>query len=673
MTRTVPPDSPWDRRRQALCACLAAVACAAAQAQVSAAWPTAPVSDVLSAAAPAHANSAVPALAPALVPAAAPPARPSAAATTTGPPVLQVLAPREAQQSPTAEDQVHVLGRTTVDARVWVAGEAATVFSSGIFVRDGVPLALGDNRITINAESADGRVSTQTVLLQRQAPQATVAWPTQHLFINGQSLRPQQLVYVQPGEAVQVAVQATPGQRVRAQLPGQPWQPLYEESPGRYRASLAFSTLPSMGAQSGVTPAPVRIEVQAVSAPSSARQTRSARETGRRLLALTPGAVGQWAPDADRLWQVGDSGAALLHGLHEVRLGGPFLAELPPGTLLHVNGQQGSHLRVQLAPDTQAWVAAADGRWAAPGTAPPQAYFTSLSVTGSAQGDVLQIPLTAAVPYAVNARSDGATHRLEIDLFSTHHATTWVSHSASARVVREVTAEQLAPGRVRLRVALQGRRLWGWRVERSAQALRVVVRPAPRLTQGSLPLAGLRVALEPGHGGTDRPAAVGATGTTETDINRWTTEALKEELEAAGADVVLVRTSDHPISLQERTQHAVSTGAHVYLSMHSPTADVSQGYLRMAGTSTYYKHAHSRDLAAAIQQQVLQRTGLADAGLVGNFNDVPIRLVTWMPAVLVQPAFLSHPGDEALLLQPTFRRSLAQAVRQGLEAFIKDL
>jgi hypothetical protein len=42
--------------------------------------------------------------------------------------------------------------------------------------------------------------------------------------------------------------------------------------------------------------------------------------------------------------------APLLHGLPDVRVGGPFLAKLPAGTLLQASGRRGEHLRVQLAP-----------------------------------------------------------------------------------------------------------------------------------------------------------------------------------------------------------------------------------------------------------------------------------------------------------------------------------
>ncbi len=589
------------------------------------------------------------------------------AAAASAPLLLQLLSPPSGSTTATTRALVHVMGRTAPDARVQVGDEPAQVFSSGIFVRDQVPLALGANTIVVQAQTSDGQTATQTLQLQRDAPAAGVQWPADRLALNGATLQPAQALQVQPGEAVEVALQATPGQLARARLPGQAWQPLAEASPGRYRASLVFAGIADVAA------APVQVELRAASAGRSFKS--------RIVKALTPGAVGQWRLNPDRLWAVGAAGAALQHGVHEVRLGGPYLTELPEGTLLHVTGQQGGLLRVQLAPHTVAWVAASAGDWAAAGTAPPQAHFTSLSVSGSAEGDVLQIPLPAAVPYAVRARADGAgddtrgaparTAGLEVDLYSSHHATTWISQRANTRLVHEVTAEQLAPGHVRLQVALEGARLWGWRVERTATALRIIIRPPPRLARDGPALAGLRVALEPGHGGPSNLGAVGATGTPEKDINRWTADALKQELEQAGAQVLLVRSEDHNPSLRDRVQQALAADAHVYLSVHANAADVTGGYLRVSGTSTYYKHAPSRALAAAVQRQLLQATGLNDFGLVGNFNYLPIRQLTWMPAVLVEQAFVSHPGDEAQLLDPAFRQRLARAVRLGLEDFLR--
>jgi len=596
------------------------------------------------------------------------------------PPPLDVLAP-VATGAPTTREFVHLLGRTAPDAQVRVAGEPAPVYRTGVFVRDRLPLALGLNTFTLQATGADGQVTVRTLQVERVAPPAPAQWPADRLWLDGSSLRPDQDLRVAPGEPVEVAVRATPGQQVQARLPGQGWQPLAEASPGRYRAALAFAT------SGEVEPAPVMVRVLARSLPAAAqRQGRAApRANASRpstaVQAQTPGAAGQWRADPERLHVVGPEGATLLHGLHEVRLGGPSLTELPSGTLLAARAQRGDHLQVQLSPDTTAWVAQAAVAPAAPGTPVPRVHFTTLSLSGQAEGDALQVPLAAAVPYAVRAvAGTGGQHHLEVDIYGAHHATTWITHGASARVVREVTAEQAAPDRVRLTVALQQPRLWGWRVERTATALRIVLRAAPVLAPqdpgpGSglvSPLAGLRVALEAGHGGPTNLGAVGATGTPEKDINRWTVDALQAELRAAGAQVVMIREGDDNPPLRERARRAEAADAHLFISVHGNAADTGGGYLRVGGTSTYYKHATGRDLAAAVQQRLLARTGLADFGLVGNFNYAPIRLATSMPAVLVEQAFLSNPADEAQLLDPAFRALLAQAVRQGLEDFVRS-
>jgi len=585
------------------------------------------------------------------------------AAAAQGAFTLELLSPRD--QPTTTRDFVNVLGRTTPGAGVRVGGEAVAVYTTGVFARDRIPLAPGANTIVVEATAADGQTLTQRLDIERVPPPAAVQWPTDRLALDGASLRPAEAVTVAPGEPVEVAVRATPGQRVEARLPGQRWQPLPEQGTasgpsGRYRALLHFDGMDDVDA------APVQLRLTAQALPRSAGV--------RQIVTQTPGDAGQWRRDTERFFVVGAEGAALLHGLHEVRLGGPFLAELPPGTLLHATGRRGAHLRVQLAPDTIAWVAEAALVPAEPGTRPPHAAFTSVSATGSAEGDVVSIPLAARVPYAVNALTtpEGRQY-LEVELYGAHHATTWISQRAGAKLVRELHVEQAGPGRVRVRITPAAARLWGWRVERTAGALRVLLRPAPLLDPtATSPLDGLRVALEPGHGSKDNLGAVGATGVPEKDINRWTAEALKAELEAAGAQVVMVREGDDNPDLRERARRVDASGAELFVSVHANASDTTGGFLRVAGTSTFYKHAPHRELAAAVQRRVLEQTGLDDFGVVGNFNYTPLRLTTWMPAVLVEQAFVSHPADEARLLDPLFRARLARAVRLGLEDHLRS-
>ena len=590
------------------------------------------------------------------------PPPPASTSPVTGPAVapLEIIAPR-GEALRTVRSVVHLLGRTSAGSTVRVNGEAAEVFATGVFARDGIALALGANRIEVEVTSAAGATTAQVLTVERVAPPPGPDWPAGAAWLDGGSLQPAELQRLAPGEAVEVAVRATPGRRVQAALPGEAWQDLAEPSPGRYRGWLRFA-----GAGE-VEPAPARVRVLPLPRPATPSR-RPARPAPRPLLALTPGAVGQWPADATRLFAVGPEGVEPTFGLHEVRLGGPALGELPPGTLLTASGERGAHLRLALAPDAAVW-APRSALVAAPrGTRPPHVAFGNVSVAGQDDGsDLLRLALPAPVPHAVRVRRDAAgRHVLELDVFGAHHAATWITHRRSPALVDELVAEQAGPGRVRLTAHLRAPRLWGWRVEPTAGALQVRLMPTPTL-DAAAPLRGLHVALEAGHGGPGNLGAVGPTGTPEKDINRWTTDALAEELRAAGAQVTDIRPGDDSLTLRERTRRALAAGAQLYVSVHANATDTTAGHLRVRGTSTFYKHTPSQPLAAAVHRRLLEATGLPDFGLVGNFNYAPLRWLTAMPALLVEQAFVSHPADEALMLDPAFRATLARAVRQGLE------
>jgi len=603
-------------------------------------------------------------------------------AALAAPPALELLAPKD-EAATTTREFVNVLGRSAPGARVSVGGEAAAVFATGIFVRDRVPLVLGRNRIEVVA-TLNGERSETMLEVERLATPTPLDWPRDRLWLDGASLRPAELRQLAPGESIEFGVRATPGQKVELRLPGEAgWITLAETTPGsgRYQGHAGWPA--SRHDDVAAAPWQLRVSARTLTAPGGpARRLKP-------LLALSPAAIGLWASRPDRLVRVADNAStnanatspafpvALLHGNHEVRLGGPSLAEALPGTLLRAVAQHGNRLRVMLAPGAEAWIDERAIEAVAPGTRLPIPVFTSFSVDAAAEAattseaDVVNLPLGATpLPYAARPRPlpDGR-QGLELMLWGTHYAQTWISHRAGRRWVDDVTAEPAGPDRLRLQIALKpGQRLWGWRIEKSPAGLRVLLRAAPRLaTAPDSPLKGLRVAVEAGHGSADNLGAVGATGVPEKDINRWTADALAAELQAAGAEVVVIRDGDSNPPLAERARRVTASNAHLFVSIHANAADTANGYLRVSGTSVYYKHETGRGLAASVQTRLLADTGLADFGLVGNFNYAPIRLASWAPAILVELAFMSHPGDEARLLDPSFRAAMARSIRLGLE------
>ncbi len=404
-------------------------------------------------------------------------------------------------------------------------------------------------------------------------------------------------------------------------------------------------------------------------------ETNGAKITGERVVEVASKAkVGFWDEATLRMVRVAEDGAPMSFGLHEVRLGGPYLAEMSRGTLLRVTGMRGDSYHVRLSPDYDGWVGSRDVEWAPAGTPMPHLAFTDVSAYGNDQVDVVAIPYGSPVPFAVAPTvSPSGRAAIEIDFYGAHNATTWISHRPTAKVVREVTIRQVGTDHLRLCVELKGKQLWGYKCAVTNNAVVLTIRRPPKLALlPDSPFKGLTIALEPGHGG-NNSGARGVSGSQEKDVNRSAVEELARQFEAAGAKTVIVRKDDESPSLGERVRAAIAANADLFISVHANSAGHQRGYLSVSGTSTYYKWPFCRDLSEAIHARLLDITKLGDFGNVGNFNYYPLRANTWMPSMLVEQAFMSNPEDEAKMLDPAFRKEMMRAVLLGTQDWLNRM
>ncbi|MGH2819303.1 MAG: N-acetylmuramoyl-L-alanine amidase family protein, partial [Actinomycetota bacterium] len=141
---------------------------------------------------------------------------------------------------------------------------------------------------------------------------------------------------------------------------------------------------------------------------------------------------------------------------------------------------------------------------------------------------------------------------------------------------------------------------------------------------------------------------------------------LTERLATAGARVRLSRTEAEDPDVSERARRANEFGAELFVSLHlnahdEPTAE---------GSSVYFFHAsRSGELLAENVQERLVNLGLRDCRTHGC--SYPILRETRMPAVIVEPVFITNPDEEKLLLDPPFRHALAEAVFTGIRGFYR--
>lgn len=180
-----------------------------------------------------------------------------------------------------------------------------------------------------------------------------------------------------------------------------------------------------------------------------------------------------------------------------------------------------------------------------------------------------------------------------------------------------------------------------------------------------------RIAIDPGHG-PDEPGNVGPSGVTEAELTLLLASDLADALVGLGASPTLLRGAGANPSPAERARAANDMDAAVCVSLHLNGGGPAEQGCTCAyfGTDETYSPAGHR-LAERIQDIVTTRFGLVD----GRTHRLTISLLreTRMPAVQVEPGFLTHPDEERLLVEPMSRRRIARAIADGITAFFESV
>jgi N-acetylmuramoyl-L-alanine amidase len=175
-------------------------------------------------------------------------------------------------------------------------------------------------------------------------------------------------------------------------------------------------------------------------------------------------------------------------------------------------------------------------------------------------------------------------------------------------------------------------------------------------------LRGVLVVVDPGHGGIDRGDR-GPNGSYEADICWELARLIAERLIELGSRVRFTRTEAEDPDVTTRASRANDMNADLFLSLHLNSNQEQAA----AGASTYYfpRSTTGEALAEAIQQR-LSSLGVADCR--SHARSYPILRETRMPAVLLEPGFITNADDEKRLEDPDGRAEVADAIVWALRS-----
>jgi N-acetylmuramoyl-L-alanine amidase len=225
-----------------------------------------------------------------------------------------------------------------------------------------------------------------------------------------------------------------------------------------------------------------------------------------------------------------------------------------------------------------------------------------------------------------------------------------------------------------------------------------------------LGLGARKIVIDAGHGGHD-PGTLGRGGLQEKDLVLDVAVRLQRLVrEELGAEVVMTRSTDVFVPLEERTAVANAQGADLFLSIHANSSR-NPG---VRGIETYFlnfaqdPHAEavaarenaispatlkdlqnlvkaialnskideSRDFASSVQEALVQTI----RPIAPDVSDRGVRTAPFyvliganMPSILAEIAFVSNPQEERLLRTPEHRDRIARSLLEGVRAYLDSL
>lgn len=196
-------------------------------------------------------------------------------------------------------------------------------------------------------------------------------------------------------------------------------------------------------------------------------------------------------------------------------------------------------------------------------------------------------------------------------------------------------------------------------------------RPARPAT--SRPLRGVKVVLDPGHGGKDPGANRGPS--TEKAINLGVASELARLLRAQGAEVIMTRSSDRFISLDDRAHISNRERPDAFISIHVNAAsskaargvEIYRATHRGGGHRTDKLAASSR-LANSVYAHLQDVSPVRDRGVKPSPGWRVLKKNAH-PSILVELGFISNAADRRLLENDGYRAKLAAAIARGVADF----
>jgi len=165
------------------------------------------------------------------------------------------------------------------------------------------------------------------------------------------------------------------------------------------------------------------------------------------------------------------------------------------------------------------------------------------------------------------------------------------------------------------------------------------------------------------------------TGLKEYELNLAVALLLKDELEARGYTVIMVReTHDVNMSNSERAQVANEADADAFIRIHANGSEDASvhGALTMCQTPSNpyngYLYGESRTLSECVLECFVASTECKERSIIETDTMSGINWCS-VPTTIIEMGFMSNPEEDALMATPEYQKKMAVGLADGIDMY----
>ncbi|MDF5715410.1 MAG: N-acetylmuramoyl-L-alanine amidase [Rhizonema sp. NSF051] len=547
----------------------------------------------------------------------------------------------------TTAERLFFLGTAPPSGQVTINGKQINRSKAGHFAPS-LPLQLGENIFTVRYLNQELQIKVTRVSIQPEVPKG--------LAFAKESLMPAVDLARLPGELICLSASATPNASVSAKLGNQTISLLPQPQQAQLPNNLAAltgrnqsSTRSIAGKYKGCTIVEVSGDLgQPQFELTLNGQTVSEPGVGK-ILILSPAQL----PVVE---VIAESGVARTGPSSDYSR----LTPLPKGTRSTVTGIEGDWLRL----DYGGWIKSKETR-ILPGATPPRTIIRSVGYRKLKTATEMVFPLEAAVP--VNVQQ--GTRTFILTLYNTTAQTDIIRLDDNPLISRLDWQQLPAPLKgVQYTFNLKKDQQWGYKLRYNGTNLVLTLRNAPVFSTKSKPLSGIKILLDPGHGGKESGAS-GPTGYLEKDLNLTVSKLVRDELVKRGATVVMTRQDDREVSLEARQEIIAKEQPALAISIHHNSLPDDGNAEKIKGFASFWYQTQAHSLALFLNNYIVKNLHRPSYGVY--WDNLALTRPAIAPSVLLELGFMSNPNEFELITKPQEQKKTAVAIADALVEWFK--